>query len=58
MYLLTESETVETGVTVSFMSGSNTGNIIDDDRTTSAKTADRAPNLTIDLGARKVIDAL
>ena len=58
MYLLTKSETLNTGVTVSFTSGSDTGNIIDGDRTTSAETADRAPNLTVDLGARKVIDAL
>ena len=58
MYLLTKSETLETGVTVSFTSGTDTGNIIDGDRMTSTETADRAPNLTIDLGARKVIDAL
>lgn len=58
MYLLTKSSTLEPGVTVSFTSGFDTGNIIDDDFTTSAETARRAPNLTIDLGARKVIDAL
>ena len=58
MYLLTKSETLETGVTVSFTSGTDTGNIIDGDRTTSAETANRNPNLTVDLGARKVIDAL
>ena len=58
MYLLTKSETLASGVTVSFTSGSDTGNIIDGDRTTSAETANRAPNLTVDLGARKVIDAL
>ena len=58
MYLLTKSETLETGVTVSFTSGSDTGNIIDGDHTTTAETSDRAPNLTVDLGARKVIDAL
>ena len=58
MYLLTKSETLETGVTVTFTSGTNTGNIIDGDRTTSTETADRAPNLTVDLGSRKVIDAL
>ena len=58
MYLLTKSETLNTGVTVTFTSGTNTGNIIDGDRTTSAETADRDPNLSIDLGARKVIDAL
>ena len=58
MYLLTKSETLASGVTVTFTSGLNTGNIIDGDRTTSAETADRAPNLTVDLGARKIIDAL
>ena len=58
MYLLTKSKTLETGVTVSFTSGTDTGNIIDGDRTTSAETANRNPNLTVDLGARKVIDAL
>ena len=58
MYLLTKSETLETGVTVSFTSGTDTGNIIDGDHTTSAETANRDPNLTIDLGARKRIDAL
>ena len=58
MYLLTKSETLETGVTVTFTNAVDTGNIIDGDRTTSAETADRDPNLTIDLGARKVIDAL
>ena len=58
MYLLTQSETLESGVTVSFTSGSDTGNIIDGDLTTSAETADRDPNLTINLGSRKRIDAL
>ena len=58
MYLLTKSETLAPGVAVTFTSGSDTGNIIDGDHTTSAETADRAPNLTVDLGARKVIDAL
>ena len=58
MYLLTQSETLATGVTVTFTAGSDTGNIIDSDLTTSAETANRTPNLTIDLGARKVIDAL
>ena len=58
MYLLTKSETLASGVTVTFTSGTNTGNIIDGDRTTSAETANRNPNLTVDLGARKVIDAL
>ena len=58
MYLLTKSETLETGVTVTFTGGSDTGNIIDGDLTTSAETANREPNLTVDLGTRKVIDAL
>ena len=58
MYLLTKPETLNTGVTVTFTSGTDAGNIIDGDRTTSAETADRDPNLSIDLGARKVINAL
>ena len=58
MYLLTKSETLETGVIVTFTGGSDTGNIIDGDLTTSAETANREPNLTVDLGTRKVIDAL
>ena len=58
MYLLTTPETLETGVTVTFTGGSDTDNIIDGDRTTSAETANREPNLTVDLGTRKVIDAL
>ena len=58
MYLLTKSETLNAGVTVTFTSGTDTGNIIDGDLTTNAETANRDPNLTIDLGERKVIDAL
>ena len=58
MHLLTKSETLENGVSVTFTNGTNTGNIIDGDRGTYSETAIRAPNLTIDLGARKVIDAL
>ena len=58
MDLLTKSATLETGVTVSFTSGSDTGNIIDAELTTSVETSDHNPNLTIDLGTRKVIDAL
>ena len=58
MYLLTKSETLASGVTVSFTSGTNTGNIIDGDRTTVSTTTNRTPNLTIDLGSRKVIDAV
>ena len=58
MYLLTKSETLNTGVTVSFTSGTDTSNIIDGDRTTNAETADRDPNLTINLGSQKVVNAL
>ena len=58
MYLLTKSETLQTGVTVTFTSGTGNNNIIDGDLTTSSETSVRAPNLTIDLGSRKVIDAL
>ena len=58
MYLLTKSETLQTGVTISFTSGVDTGNIIDGDLTTGAETVHRNPNLTVDLGSRKVIDAL
>ena len=56
MYLLTTPETLGTGVTVTFTGGSDTDNIIDGDRTTSAETANREPNLTVDLGTRKVIN--
>ena len=58
MYLLTKSETLKTGVTVTFTSGVDTGNIIDGDLTTFSETAVLSPNLTVDLGERKVIDAL
>ena len=58
MYLLSKPETLETGVTVTFTIGTDTGNIIDGDLETFSETAERAPNLTVDLGARKVIDAL
>ena len=58
MYLLTKSHTLENGVGVTFTSGANTGNIIDGDRGTYAETANRSPNLTVDLGSRRVIDAL
>ena len=58
MYLLSKSLTLADGVSVTFTSGTGTKNIIDGDRTTYAETADRDPNLTIDLGTRKVIDAL
>ena len=58
MYLLTKSETLNTGVTVSFTGGTNTGNIIDGDLGTSAETTERGPNLTVDLGSRKAIDAV
>ena len=58
MYLLTKSETVASGVTVTFTGGSDTGNIIDADLETFSETAQRAPNLTVDLGSRKAIDSL
>ena len=58
MYLLTKSETLKSGVAVTFTSGTDTGNIIDGDLTTSSETSNRNPNLTIDLGSRKVIDAV
>lgn len=58
MYLLTPSETLKSGVAVTFTAGTNTGNLIDSDLTTFSETADRDPNLTVDLGANKVIDAL
>jgi hypothetical protein len=58
MYLLTKSETLDPSVTVTFTSGTDTGNIIDGDLTTSAGTSDRNPNLTIDLGSRKRIGVL
>ena len=58
MYLLTPSETLSSGVTVTFTIGTDTGNIIDGDLETFSETAERAPNLTIDLGERRVIDAL
>ena len=58
MHLLTKSETLAPGVTVTLTSGTDTGNIIDGDRTTVSMTTDRDPNLTIDLGSRKLIDAL
>ena len=58
MYLLTKSETLASGVTVTFTSGTDTGNIIDGDLGTSAETTQRTPNLTVDLGSRKTIDAV
>jgi hypothetical protein len=57
MYFLTKSETLDPGVTVSFTSGTDTGNIIDGDLTTNVETANRSPNLTIDLGVRERIEA-
>ena len=56
--LLTKSETLSTGVTVTFTSGTDTGNIIDSDHKTYSETANRTPNLTIGLGGRKAIDVL
>ena len=58
MYLLTKSETLNANVSATFTGAADTGNIIDSDRTTTAETANRSPNLTINLGVRKVIDAL
>ena len=51
MYLLTKSETFSPrchGAT--FTGGTDTGNIIDGDRTTSAETANRRPKLDHQLG--------
>ena len=58
MYLLTKSETLNANASASLTGVVDASNIIDGDRTTSAETTDRDPNLTIDLGARKVIDAV
>ena len=59
MYLLTKSETLNAGVTVTFTSGTDTGNIIDGDLTTTAETANRNPNSDHRFGMySKVIDAL
>ena len=58
MYLLTQSETLNDSASVTFTSASNTGNIIDGDLDTFSETASRTPNLTVDLGSRKVIDAV
>ena len=58
MYLLTKSETLESGVAVTFTSGTDTGNINDADLETFSETAARTPNLTVDLGSRHVIDAV
>ena len=58
MYLLTKSETLNANVSATFTGAADTVNIIDGDRTTTAETANRSPNLTINLGVRKVIDAL
>ena len=46
------------GVTVSFANGSAITNIVDGALMANAETANCNPNLTIDLGARKRIDAL
>ena len=58
MYLLTKSETLNANAAATLTGAADAVNIIDGDRTTSAETADRDPNLSIDLGVRKVIDAL
>ena len=58
MYLLTKNRKLNANVSATFTGAADTGNIIDGDLTTNAETANRNPNLSIDLGVRKVIDAL
>ena len=58
MYLLTKSETLTPGVSVSLTGIANAGNIIDGDVTTAVETADREPVLNIDLGSRKTVDTV
>ena len=58
MYLLTKSETLNANASASLTGVVDASNIIDGDRTTSAETTDRDPNLTIDLSSAKVIDAV
>ena len=58
MYLLTKSETLTPGVSVSFTGAANADSIIDGNVTTVVETADREPVLNIDLGSRKVVDAI
>ena len=47
MYLLTRSETLKNGVTVTFTSSAGNNNIIDGDLMTGAETTVCAPNLTV-----------
>ena len=58
MYLLTKSETLTPGVTVSLTGAVNAGNIIDGDVTTAVETANREPVLNIDLGNPKTVDTV
>lgn len=58
MYLFTKSETRNDNVSVTFTGATDNANIIDGDQDTFAETANTAPNLTIDLGERRVIDSL
>ena len=58
MYLLTKSETLTPGVSVSFTGAANADSIIDGDVTTAVETANREPVLNIDLGSRKLVDAV
>lgn len=59
MYLLTTPYTFQNTDAVITLSGTtDAGMAIDGDLTTYAETANRSPYLIIDLGARKVIDAL
>ena len=58
MYLLTKSETLNANASATLTGAADTGNIIDGDHKAYSETTARAPNLTIDLGVRKVIDAL
>ena len=58
MYFLTKSETLTPNVSAALTGAANADSIVDGDRTTSAETVNRGPNLTIDLGIRKVIDTL
>ena len=58
MYLLTKSETLTPGVSVSLTGVADAGNIIDGDVTTAVETTNREPTLNIDLGSRKTVDAV
>ena len=58
MYLLTKSETINSGVTVTLSGVTDADSIIDGDLTTSVETATLAPTLTIDLGSAKTVDTI